>query len=60
MFFFRERKKRISQKDITDNRKFWKTAKLFPPNKDKSKAPIILVNNDNIESNEIEVGRTFN
>ena len=38
---------------------FGRPLKPFLSDKVKSKEPIILVNNDNIESNEIEVAKTF-
>ena len=51
---------KINEKDITDNRKFWQTVKPFISDKVKSKESIILVNNNNIESKETEVAKTFN
>ena len=51
---------KINEKDISDNRNFWQTVKLFISDKIKSKESIILVNNDNIESNEFDVAKTFN
>ena len=51
---------KINEKDISDNRKFWQTVKPFISDKIKSKESIILVNNNNIESNEFDVAKTFN
>ena len=51
---------KINEKDIFDNRKFWQTVKPFISDKVKSKESIILVNNNNIESNEFDVAKTFN
>ena len=51
---------KLNEKDITDNRKFWDTVKPFLPDKVKSIGTITLVNNENIESNENEVAKTFN
>ena len=43
-----------------ENRKFWHTIKSFLSDKVKSKEVIILVNNENIKSNENEMANTFN
>ena len=51
---------RLNEKDITDNRKFWHTVKLFLSDKVKSREAIILVDNENIKSNENELANTFN
>ena len=51
---------KINEKDISDNRKFWQTVKPFISDKIKSKESIILGNNNNIESNEFDVAKTFN
>ena len=51
---------RLNEKDITDNRKFWHTTKPFLSDKVKSREAIILVDNENIKSNENEVANTFN
>ena len=59
----KEKKKyfaKINEKDISDNRKFWQTVKPFISGKIKSKESIILVSNNNIESNEFDVAKTFN
>ena len=45
---------------ITDNRKFWHTVKPFLSDKVNSRETITLVNKENIESNENEVGNIFN
>ena len=62
--FLRKEKKeyfaKSNEKDITDNRKFWHTFKPFLSDKVKSRENITLVNNENIESNENEVAKTFN
>ena len=51
----------LSEKEITDNRKFWHTVKpFFFSHKVKSKEAIILINNNNIESKDTEVAKTFN
>ena len=61
---FRKEKKeyfsRLNEKDITDNRKFWHTVKPFLSDKVKSREAIILVDNENIKSNENRVANTFN
>ena len=51
---------KLNENDITDNRKFWHTVKPFLSDKVKSRETITLVNNENIESNENEVAKTFN
>ena len=51
---------KLNENDITDNRKFWHTVKPFLSDKFKSRETITLVNNENIESNENEVAKTFN
>ena len=51
---------RLNEKDITDNRKFWHTVKPFLSDKVKSREAIILVDNENIKSNENEMANTFN
>ena len=62
--FLRKEKKeyfaKSNEKDITDNRKFWHIFKPFLSDKVKSRENITLVNNENIESNENEVAKTFN
>ena len=51
---------KVNEEEITDNKKFWHTVKLFPSDKVKSKETIILVNNDNIESKQTEVAKSIN
>ena len=51
---------KINEKDISDNRKFWQTVKPFISDKIKSKESIILVNDNNIVSNELDVAKSFN
>ena len=51
---------KLNEKDITDNWKFWHTVKPFLSDKVKSRETITLVNNENLESNENEVAKTFN
>ena len=51
---------KLNEKDITDNWKFWHTVKPFLSDKVKSRETITLVNNENIESNENEVAKSFN
>ena len=51
---------RLNEKDTTDNRKFWHTVKPFLSDKVKSREAIILVDNENIKSNENEMANTFN
>ena len=51
---------KVNEKDITDNRKFWHTVKPFLSDKVKSRETIILVNDENIESDGNEVAKTFN
>ena len=50
----------LSEKDITDNRKFWYTVKPFLSGKIKSRESIILVNTERITSDEVEVANTLN
>ena len=51
---------KLNEKNITDNWKFWYTVKPFLSDKVKSRETITLVNNENIESNENEVTKSFN
>ena len=51
---------RLNEKDITDNRKFWHAVKPFLSDKVKSREAIILVDNENIKSNENELATTSN
>ena len=51
---------KLNEKDITYNKKFWHTVKPFLSDKVKSRETITLVNNENIESNENEVTKSFN
>ena len=51
---------RLNEKDIIDNRKFWHPVKPFLSDKVKSREAIILVDNENIKSNENEMANTFN
>ena len=51
---------RLNENDITDNRKFWHAFKPFLSDKVKSRKAIILVDNENIKSNENEFANTFN
>ena len=65
MSSFCERKEKqyfakVNEEEITNNRKFWHTVKLFLSDKVKSKETIILVNNDNIESKQTEVAKSIN
>ena len=50
----------VNEKDITDNSKFWHTVKPFLSDKIKSRENIILVNNEEITSDEMEVADTLN
>jgi predicted transport protein len=59
----RERKKyytNLNLKNITDNRKFWKTVKPFFTDKGGGMNKFILVENDKIISDDKEVAQTFN
>ena len=59
----REKKKyytNLNLKNITENKKFWKTIKPFFTDKGGSKNKVILVENDNIISDDKEVAQTFN
>ena len=59
----RERRKfysRLNLNNITDNKKFWGTVKPFFSNKGGSQDNIVLVNGDNIISDDTEVAQTFN
>ena len=38
----------LNEKAITDNRKFWRTAKTFLTDKNKSRENIISINNEKI------------
>ena len=51
---------KLNEKDITDNRKFWHTIKPFLSDKVKSREAIILVDNENIKSNENKMANIFN
>ena len=51
---------RLNETDITGNRKFWHTVKPSLSDKVKSREAIILVDNENIKSNENEMANTFN
>ena len=51
---------RLNEEDITDNRKFWHTVKPLFSDNVKSREAIILVDNENIKSNENEMANTFN
>ena len=50
----------LNEKNITNNRKFWHTAKPFLSGKIKSRENIIWVNNEKITSNEVKVANTLN
>ena len=50
----------VNEKDITDNRTFWRIFKPFLSNKIKSRENITLVNSENITSKEVEVANTLN
>ena len=59
----RERQKfysNLNLKDITDNKKFWKTVNPLFSNKGGGKEDIILVNGEKIISNDAELAQTFN
>ena len=59
----RERKKyyeNLSLKNITENRKFWKTVKPFFGDKGGSTNKVVLVENDTIINDDKEVAQTFN
>ena len=62
LLFLEKRRKyfaRLNEKDITDNSKFWHTVNPFLSDKVKSREAIILVDIENIKSNENEVANTF-
>jgi predicted transport protein len=59
----KEKKKFYSNLDlrnITDNRKFWKTVQPFFGNKGGSREKIVLVENEQVINNDQEVAQTFN
>ena len=61
--FRKEKKKFYDNIDIsliTDNKKFWKTVKPFFSEKHFGKKKVILVDNDNIISNDKDVAETMN
>ena len=51
---------RLNEKGNTNNRKFWHTVKPFLSDKVKSREAIILVDNENIKSNENKMANIFN
>ena len=59
----RERKKyytNLNMKNITDNKKFWKTVKPFFTDKGVSRNKVVLVEDDRIINDDKEVAQTFN
>ena len=52
--------KNFNVKDITDNKKFWKTIKPLYSDKTKSAVSIILKDNNKIIESQNEVGNIFN
>ena len=59
----RERKKyygSLNEKDVTDNKKFWKTVKPFFTDKGGTRDRIMLLENDEIVSEEAQVAEIFN
>ena len=50
----------VNEKNITDNRIFWQTVKLFLSEKNKSREKITLVKNEEIISDDVEVANTLN
>ena len=47
-------------KNITDNKKFWKTVKPFFTDKGVSRNKVVLVEDDRIINDDKEVAQTFN
>ena len=50
----------LNLNNITDNKKFWNTVKPFFTDKGGVRDKIVLVEDDNIISEDIEVAETFN
>ena len=50
----------LNEKDITDNKNFWQTIKLFLSEKTKSRAKIALIENENLVSDDVEVANCLN
>ena len=50
----------LNMKNITDNKKFWKTIKPFFTDKGGSRNKVVLVEDDKIISEDKEVAQTFN
>ena len=61
--YMKERKKfyfQLDIKNITDNKLFWKTMKLFLSDKCSYVSKIYLVHNDNVIFDDQELADTFN
>ena len=56
----REYYSNLDVKNITDNKTFWKTVKLFQSNKETSTQRITLIENDKIIKNDNDTGRVLN
>ena len=56
----REYYSNLDVKNITDNKVFWKTVKLFQSNKVTSTQRITLIENDKIVKNDNDTARVFN
>ena len=50
---------KLNVKNITDNRKFWQTVKLFLSEENKSSEKITLLKNEETISDEVEVANTL-
>ena len=61
--FRREKRNYFNNLDIslvTDNKKFWKTVKLFFSDKLQTNNKIVLIDDETIISNDVEVAETMN
>ena len=50
----------LNVKNITDNKKFWRTVKPFFTDKGGARDKIVLVEEENIINNDAEIAQTFN
>ena len=56
----REYSANLSEKNTTDNRKFWQTVKAFLSEENKTREKITLVKNEEIISDDVGVANTLN
>ena len=50
----------LNEKNVTDNKTFWKTVKLFLSSKTTNHSKITLVENDKVINNDTKVAETLN